>query len=291
MEPDQQPEDDVQMFSEDGLAVAMAVDTAAEDEYIYSAIEYDPDSKPPLHKNRRFRVYTCLALSIVIAVVAIVVVYVTKSAKGDEVTNETVLWDNPTGAPTPAPISDREMSGIIEQIEAGVLQRTEGGLVNFTHIKKTNLLDPRYLALDWILHHDELQLESDDKNLYQRYVLALLAFSLDSLAWYACGEHRTFGNVTTNYKNEDCEVQNKGTGQIEEHKVWLSSTMECSWYGVICSSDDVVRGVELSKLYCIFILFGGRVRECVVILGLYCHVANPPLSPHSRPHSSTLPTV
>ena len=49
MEPDQQPQGDVQMFSEDGLAVAMAVDTAAEDEYIYSAIEYDPDSKPPLH--------------------------------------------------------------------------------------------------------------------------------------------------------------------------------------------------------------------------------------------------
>ena len=262
MEPDQDATN--QMFSEDGLAVAMAVDTAAEDEYIYSAIEYDPDSKPPLHKNRRFRVYTCLALSIVIAVVAIVVVYVAKSAKGDEVTNETIIWDNPTGAPTPAPISDREMSGIIEQIEAGVLQRTEGGLVNFTHIKKTNLMDPRYLALDWILHHDELQLESDDKNLYQRYVLALLAFSLDSLAWYACGEHRTFGNVTTNYKNEDCEVQNKGTGQIEEHKVWLSSTAECSWYGVICSSDDVVRGVELSKCFC-FVLGVGLGSVCYFV--------------------------
>ena len=41
--------------NEDGLAVATAVtDADVYDEYIYSAIEYDPDSKPPLHRNRRF---------------------------------------------------------------------------------------------------------------------------------------------------------------------------------------------------------------------------------------------
>ena len=51
------------------LAVATTVDTAAEDECVY----------------------TCLALSIVVAVVAIVVVYVTKSAKGDGITNETII--------------------------------------------------------------------------------------------------------------------------------------------------------------------------------------------------------
>ena len=230
-----------QEFTEEGLAVAMAVDTAMEDEFIYSAIEYDPDSKPPLHKNRRFRVYTCLALSIVIAVVVVVVVYITKSAKEPEINEQyTNIEDYPTVSPTSSPTTNREASGIKEQIEAGVLQRS----VNFTSLEKS---DPRYLALDWILHYDNLQLESDDKNLYQRYVLALLAFTLDSTAWFACGEHRTFGNETLNFSNEDCEVTNVATGQIENHKVWLSSTEECDWYGVICSSDEVVRGVELSK--------------------------------------------
>ena len=52
-------------FTEDGLAVAMAVDAGAEDDYVYAAIEYDPDSKPPLHRNRRFRVYTCLAIVLI----------------------------------------------------------------------------------------------------------------------------------------------------------------------------------------------------------------------------------
>lgn len=226
-------------FTEDGLAVAMAIDNSAEDEYIYSAIEYDPDSKPPLHKNRRFRVYTCLAFSMVVAVVAVVVIYVTKSAKGADITEVSKLWDgDPSTSPTAPPTSNREASGIREQIEAGILQRG----VNFTDMPEN---DPRYLALDWILHDDQLQLDSDDKNLYQRYVLALMAFTLDSLAWYECGEHRTFGNVTEKFMEEGCEVVNGATGQVEEHSVWLSSTEECEWYGVICSSDEVVRGVEL----------------------------------------------
>mmetsp|Transcript_31133 Transcript_31133/g.56483 ORF Transcript_31133/g.56483 Transcript_31133/m.56483 type:complete len:687 (+) Transcript_31133:111-2171(+) len=227
------------LFTEDGLAVAMAVNTADEDEFIYSAIEYDPESKPPLHKNRRFRVYTCMAFMIVIAVIVVVVVSVTKSAKGTATIDvELLVNGTPTMTPTLPPTSNREASGIREQIEFGVLQRG----VNFTGMDKG---DPRYMALDWILHADQLQLDSDDKNLYQRYVLALLAFTLDSIAWYTCGDHRRTGNVTEYFAEEDCEVQNTATGQLENHKVWLTSVEECEWYGVICSSDQVVRGVEL----------------------------------------------
>jgi uncharacterized BrkB/YihY/UPF0761 family membrane protein len=73
------------LFSEDDLAVAMVVNATAEDEFIYVAIEYDPDSKPPLQKNRRFRMYSCIALVIVLCVVVIVVVNITKSTMADEV--------------------------------------------------------------------------------------------------------------------------------------------------------------------------------------------------------------
>ena len=111
-----------------------------------AAIEYDPESKPPLHKNRRFRVYSCLAIIVIIAVVAVVVVYVTKNSKGDTVVSMEVEYTPPpTRSPTLAPTTDREASGIKEQIEAGVLQRG----ATFANMSKT---DPRYLALDWILH-------------------------------------------------------------------------------------------------------------------------------------------
>lgn len=230
-------------FTEDGLAVAMAVDAGAEDDYIYAAIEYDPDSKPPLHRNRRFRVYSCLAIVLVIAAVAVTVIYVTMGAKGvNEQYTDININTLPTMSPTASPLTNREQSGIIEQIEAGVLQR---GAV----FANMTVDDPRRMALEWILHHDQMQLNSDDVNLYQRYVLALLAFSLDSLAWYYCGNHRMVNaNETEDFVQEDCDVL-AATGELTKHKVWLSSTDECEWYGVKCSSNDgVLRGLELSEL-------------------------------------------
>ena len=48
-----------------GLAVASAVAPDDEPAYVYNAIEFDPDAKPPLHLNRRFRAYTYLALGMI----------------------------------------------------------------------------------------------------------------------------------------------------------------------------------------------------------------------------------
>ena len=149
--PSSVPEDpEGGLFSEDGLAVAMAVDTAAEDEFIYAAIEYDPDSKPPLHKNRRFRMYSCIALIIVLSVTVIVVVYITKSTKADEIVSLSVNYTSPPSrSPTAAPTTNREASGIKEQIEAGVLQRG----VKFDDSDKK---DPRWMVLQWILFKDQM---------------------------------------------------------------------------------------------------------------------------------------
>jgi hypothetical protein len=245
-------------FTLDGLIVATAVETLDnEDEYIYSAIEYDPDSKPPIHRNRRFRLYTCLSLLIVAVVVSITVVYVTRGAKTDIIETVIKLEDMPTNTPTESPTSNREASGIKEQIESGILLRN----VTFDD---TTIDDPKYRALQWILHDDQLQLDSNDPTLYQRYVLAVVVYSFDSLAWAVCGNHRSAmeeddveggitntTNATTpimvDYVIEDCEITSQTTGLVETKKVWLSSTGECDWYGVICSEDGVVRGLELSK--------------------------------------------
>ena len=48
-----------------GLAVAAAVTGDDDPDFVVRAIEFDPDAKPPLHKNRRFRAYTFLALGMI----------------------------------------------------------------------------------------------------------------------------------------------------------------------------------------------------------------------------------
>ena len=110
------------------------------------------------------------------------------TAKKDEWIDENQEFNRrPTRAPN-SPAPDRDDSGIQEQIESTVLQRS----ASFDSMDEN---DPRYLALDWILYTDQRQLTTDDDNLSQRYTLALTAFSLDSLAWYACGEHCNLVNA------------------------------------------------------------------------------------------------
>ena len=72
------------------LAVAMAVDEE-DTPMLPAAIEYDPDSKPPLYRNRRFRLYMiALVIVLLVVIVAVVVGVVTRD-------------DGAPGAPTAAP--------------------------------------------------------------------------------------------------------------------------------------------------------------------------------------------
>ena len=127
-------------------------------------------------------------------------------------------------------------SGILEQLEAGVLRRSEtfASIMNEENGNK----DPRVLALDWILHIDDMQLVFDDINLYQRYALSVLAYTLDSRAWFHCGD------PGENYTEISCLVLDGNS--TKEFGSWLSSTSECTWFGVTCSDDGVVRGVDLN---------------------------------------------
>ena len=137
---------------------------------------------------------------------------------------------DPTPQPSLGPITERQRSGIIEQLEAGVLLRNE----TFREFEE---FDPRMKALDWILHADSQQLESDDVNLYQRYALALMAYNFDSDSWYYCPSSDV-------YSNEKCIVS-YGDGFSKTYAVWLSGLSECEWYGVTCSADGIVRAVDL----------------------------------------------
>ncbi|KAL7479045.1 hypothetical protein ACHAW6_004794 [Cyclotella cf. meneghiniana] len=93
------------------------------------------------------------------------------------------------------------------EIERNVLQRN----VTFGAMGAT---DDRDLALKWITDIDPMNLDVSDSNLFQRYILALLAFDLSNLDW-------------------------------------LSNGSECEWFGVECDVDGNVIKLELnsSSLY------------------------------------------
>ena len=235
-------------YTDEELAVATRVDPSM-DEPIYAAIEYDPDSKPPLFHNRRCRVYTALSLLLFTIVVSLVVVYSTKKGKEDTVQKQIIYV---TLAPTPRPTTNREALGINNLIEEKVLQDN----ARFNSMDEN---DPRLLALDWILHKDEMQLESFDSNLSQRYVLALIAFQLDYQVWTSCGGNYWDTEVT-------CTVDINGTDPEEEYRRWLSGTNECDWYGVECLGG-IVREIRLRE-YLQSQHFGFLLIFCTITLDL-----------------------
>ncbi|KAL7478333.1 hypothetical protein ACHAW6_004102 [Cyclotella cf. meneghiniana] len=223
-----------QGYSNDGLVVATKVESSEDNEAIYAAIEYDSVSKPPMYNNRRCRLYTSMSLLMITIIVALVVVYSTKKRK-EEVAQQQVIYV--TEVPTLPPTTDREALGLNNMIEEYVLQSN----ATFHGMAKD---DPRWLALDWILHKDGMQLGKNDLNLYQRYVLVLLAFQFDSLAWSLCGGNYIDGDIAG---NATCTIENENTTDAtEEYVRWLTSTNECKWYGVTCL-DGKVRGLELPE--------------------------------------------
>lgn len=104
--------------------------------------------------------------------------------------------------------------------------------------------DPRYLALEWILHDDVVQLTVNDANLMQRFILALLAFSFDLFSW-DCGFVYGLGSCL-DWK-WDFKETNSGS---YDYALWLSGTDECLRYGVSCF-DGVVTGLDLREFKCL----------------------------------------
>ena len=100
----------------------------------------------------------------------------------------------------------RDETLIQQNIEANALRRG----VTFDELPET---DSRSLALNWLLHEDQMQLHQLDSNLIQRYTLALLAFAFGS--------------------------------DFMSSVDWLSDEDECTWYGVSGTVDGTASKLEL----------------------------------------------
>jgi hypothetical protein len=211
------------------LAVATAVkEYEDEDVFIPAAVEYDPDAKPPIYKNRRFRMYGILGciLLILLAGCAIGILAIQKQQQLDSVS----IQDIPTDAPT----CERCSLGIEEKLELEV------GLD-----KLNDASTAEFQAKDWILYEDPRQLGPTDPNLIQRFLLATFYFETHKLGdWASCNRQ------DEDDPDETCSfLEVVGIFPLEYEGVpgirWLSSFHECDWSGVFCDELNQTKAIEL----------------------------------------------
>lgn len=210
-----------------GLAVAFAVHDEDEDMYIPSAVEFDPDAKPPTYKNRRFRLYACLAITVVI-------VGTITASVGITLTQQSQQADAKKMEPSEE-LPYRATLGIRESIE-----RSVGGE------KLDDMNSPYRKALDWIQDVDPLALSPKDDNFLQRY-LAVYFFYATSI------KHPWSGGCNPPVNDEDEFCLYKRLSSLEPitytdipWERWLTKNYECNWAGIYCDDAGQIRSLEFS---------------------------------------------
>lgn len=207
---------------DESLAIAVAVSEEEEDAFIPAAIEFDPDSKPPIYKNRRFRFYL-VAATILLAVIGVGAALGVTSSK-----------NNDSAPPTASPTTERESKGIADQFISIVGEA-----------KLADRDSPHFKAADWIINKDPMALSPEADNLIQRYLLTLFYLSTtETKPWLSCnppvGDETKECNFTKLAQVfPEVKYENMTWGR------WLSDDHECSWAGILCDEFNQTRAVEL----------------------------------------------
>jgi len=227
------------LVEENELAVAIPIDDEAEIEQmgekfknITYALEYDPDSKPPLHQNRRFRLYGIGGVILVVLLVAILVTgLVTAGNKKVKSLEGLPPTPPPTDAPTTA-LESQYRNFFASEVSPMVL--VEG--------------TPLWQAAEWIINDDPMALSPTASNLLQRFLLAFFYFhtSRDG-EWRSCGYvpgEDTCVFAVFKRDEEDKIFYEDRAGGVR----WLSGRDECKWEGVNCFEGFDIISLELCKL-------------------------------------------
>ncbi len=100
---------------------------------------------------------------------------------------------------------------------------------------------PQYLAANWIIHFDSSNLcptnKYDANVAIQRYIIALIYYSLNGSGWVNCKALND--TSTTEYNQDIC--------QDETYQRILSGTHECNWYGMKCNAQGFLTGIKLGQ--------------------------------------------
>lgn len=269
------------------LAVAMAIeeedelngnkkDNDFDSNNIIYAIEYDPDSKPPLHKNRRFQLYGVIGLVLLAVIAAGAAIGVGGQQEKTVIVNKS-LQGGPTNAPTVYLTPQEQVVYSFLTLHFSPKVREEG--------------TPHYMAAQWVLYEDSYSQEilnnlstssnaSLDVQFLQRYILAFLWFHSTNLGkdpWRSCNPP-TFKNLDINdsimvtpsagHLPAQEEAQEEADAdldtctflqwnRLENDAVcfgalpgvnrWMSSVDTCEWQGVDCSTGTEVLGLDMCK--------------------------------------------
>lgn len=206
---------------ENGLAIAFAVEEDDEDMFIPSAVEYDPDAKPPIYQHRRFRLYAGLAVVVVIVGTIGAAVGITLS-----------------GGSPPPPINHRETLGIRENIER--LVGSDQLADKTTSYRK---------ALDWIMYQDPMALTLETATFTQRYVAAYFYYATSGKKDWSGGCSPPQEGETDDCLYHYLQGIDPFTYVDIPYKRWLSSTSECTWAGVACDEVGQFRSLDFCSLF------------------------------------------
>mmetsp|Transcript_27247 Transcript_27247/g.38338 ORF Transcript_27247/g.38338 Transcript_27247/m.38338 type:complete len:756 (-) Transcript_27247:159-2426(-) len=219
------------------LAVAVAVVPNEQETLIPAAIEYEPDSKPPLYRNRRFRLYGCLAAVLLLVIVVGVAVGV--SMGGNSSSND----ENRTGGGTDQLQPTRPPITAAQSAENEALSKIIGTVVGEEKLLAKE--SPYRKALDWILFDDPLGLTPDSDNIVQRYIVALFYISTtEDTPWLSCNRPKEGEESSCDHPILIQALPDPEYDTIEDFR-WLSEEHECEWAGVRCDQDNVIDQINL----------------------------------------------
>jgi len=208
--------------NEDGLAVAVAVTEEDDDVFIPSAVEYDPDAKPPLHRNRRFRLYGFLAFFALMACAVGATIGIVLGGKGDSASE--------------IELHPREQLGIRDLVTR---------LVGEEQVNRYN--SPYKKAIDWIIYEDPHQLTPDDDRFVQRLIMAYFFYATSvDMPWKSCNPPNTTLEESSSCFFEKLFSLRPPRYSPEQAVRWLSGTHECEWVGVQCDRAMQVRSINLA---------------------------------------------
>jgi len=200
---------------EGGLAVALPV-AEEEDPYIQSAVEYDPDAKPPIYRRRRFRLYAFLGFFALVAVAVGAVIGIVLSGNSSS-------SDDAEAEEDPVRVRIERLVGAEALDDPG---------------------SPYEQAYLWMKYNDTLGVEPNDPNFVQRFALVSFyyATTVDE-PWNTC-------NPPEDDEEDNC-IYRHLVGLPSSYQDfpwirWLTPTKECEWAGIYCDDDsNQLRAIEL----------------------------------------------
>jgi hypothetical protein len=253
-------------FAGGDLAVAMAInedEEAALGGKIAYAMEYDPDSKPPVYKNRRFQLYGVIGVILLIVVGAGVGIGVS-SGGSDDTSRSMDQIPMATNPPT-----------IFLTVKE---DKVYNFLTTYFSPKVMEEGTPHKMAAEWSLKEDRLSDDMTEGDLgidfLQRYVLAFLWYHTTdngNKPWRSCNPRDVTvdeNDTCTFLKWEQLENDDVCFKEVEGVNRWMSGAETCLWQGVDCSSGSEVLGIDLCTYPQLPILYCRRCKD--VCLTRYC---------------------